>query len=338
MRSHYNIILFDGSYFLFRNQVIFRGSATANKLAGSLIQTVVKIVRDANITFDVGFLAFDKKPYHRTQILHGKYKDTRDEFTEEDLTKVRNLIDQSDGDEKVNLENRLHHMEECIKQLNIRHDAIDILSNFGSYGLTTLSYAGYEADDIARIIKELYGDRYSILIVSIDSDWIGLVDENVDYLRVRHKGVKDFYNSDSIKGYPDYVNMRDEGLEEMGLAWYLEIMEAMGVGHNDMRKCWDPAHPITIGEIVANWDDLEQLKDEFNFDVDTFKRQVSTFEFKKFPDYGKVTSDILNKKYNLSTSQGFNGKFIYELCTGISFGYYRRLYDCIRNYSLLQLY
>lgn len=337
MRSHYNIILFDASYFLFRNQVVGGGYMNGSRLAGSFIQTATKIVRESDINFDVGFLAFDKKPYHRTNILKGKYKDSRDEFTEEDCIEMRDRISKSVGEERSKLENMLNHMEHTIKDLKVRIQAIEILRNLSEYGLTTLSYPGYEADDIARIIVDLYSDKYSILLISIDSDWIGMVNKNVDYLRIRHKGVIDFYNVDSIKGYHDYVTMRDEGLEEMGLAWYLEILESMGVGHNDMRRCWNPDRPVTIGEIVAEWDDLDNLKDLYGFDVDTFKLQLSTFDFKKFPDYGEVVSSITGLKYNLSNPSSFTSKFVYELGTGIHFNRYKKLYDHIHNYSLLQL-
>lgn len=338
MRDHYNIILFDGGYFLFRNQSIGRGCMNGSRLAGSFMQSVIKLVRESPFTFDVGFLAFDCKPYHRTQILGGKYKDTRDEFTEEDIKKITEQIEISEGEDRVMLENRRSHMLECIKQLNIRHEAINILKNLAPYGLTTLHYPGYEADDMARLIVDLYGDKYSILLLSIDSDWAGLVSENVDYLRVRHRGIKDFYNLETQKGYGDFVKMRDEGLEEMGLEWYLQVMESMGIGHNDMRRCWDESYPITIGEIIANWDDLEKLKEDYNFDVDTFKRQFSTFDIKSFPDYGEIVSKILNLKYNLETPKDFNSRFIYELCTGINFKQYNKLYERIRNYSLLQLF
>lgn len=337
MRSHYNIVLFDASYFLYRNQSVGRGLLTSHKLAGSFIQSVVKLIRESHVTFDVGFLAFDKAPYHRTNILKGKYKDTRDKFTEDDVRSIDIEISNSVGEQRDKLLKTKDHMVDCIHQYHVRLGAIDILKNLSDFGLTTLSYKGYEADDIARIIVDLYGDKYSILLVSIDSDWIGMVGDNVDYLRVRHKGIKDFYDSDSVKSYPDYIDMRDAGLEEMGLSWYLEILESMGVGHNDMRKCWNPDIEVTIGDIVANWDNLENLREEYKFDVDTFKRQVSTFSFKDFPDYGEIVSKITSLRYNLHSPTEFNSKFIYELCTGIPFKYYKKLYENIRNYSLLQL-
>ena len=70
MKSHYNIILFDGSFFLYRNQAVYR-DATPSKLAASFIQSVVKLVRESNITFDVGFLAFDKE---HTQVIMTREK------------------------------------------------------------------------------------------------------------------------------------------------------------------------------------------------------------------------------------------------------------------------
>ena len=308
-----------------------------SKLAGSFMQSVIKLVRESPFTFDVGFLAFDTKPYHRTKILEGKYKDSREEFTDEDIEKITEDIEKAEGDEKVKLENWKSHMLESLKQLDIRHKAIDILSNLNKFGLTSLRYPGYEADDLARIIVSLYGDKYSILLLSIDSDWAGLVSENVDYLRVRHRGIKDFYNLESLKGYSEFIRMKDEGMEEMGLEWYLQVMESMGIGHNDMRKCWSDKHPITISEIISYWDDLDQLRDDFEFDVDTFRRQLSTFDVKSFPDYGEVTDNIKNLKYELGSKGDFNSKFIYELCTGINFNYYYKLYERICNYSLLQI-
>jgi hypothetical protein len=241
------------------------------------------------------------------------------------------------GEELVKGKALLDHMIEMRKQLGIRTTAIDYLSNLDKYGLTTLSYAGYEADDMARIITSTYSDKYSILLVSIDSDWVGMVGENVDYLRVRHYNKKDFYNVESVKSYPDYILMRDDGLEDMGLEWYLQILEAMGVGHNDMRRCWSPDRPVTIGEVVAEWEDLSRLKDLYGFDAETFERQVRTFDIKKFPDYDEVVNDIKHINYNLEDKSTFNGKFIYELCTGIWINYYKQLYDRICNYSLLQL-
>jgi hypothetical protein len=338
MRDHYNIILVDGSFFLYRNQAIGHGSMSGPKLAGSFMQSITKLVRESSFTFDVGFLAFDKKPYHRTQMLGGKYKDSREEYSDEDIRLITEQINNSEGEEKVKLENYKSYMLECIDKLNVRLEAIRILSNLDKFGLTTLSYAGYEADDIARIIVNLYSDKYSILLLSIDSDWAGLVSENVDYLRVRHRGIRDFYDLNTIKSYGDYVKMRDEGLEEMGLAWYLQVQEAMGIGHNDMRRCWDESKPVTIGELIANWDDLENLKDNYNFDVETFWRQFSTFEVNKFPDYGEITAKILSLQYQLEDPSKFNSKFIYELCTGVNFNYYRKLYERVRNYSLLQFH
>lgn len=337
MRDHYNIILFDGSYFLYRNQSIGRGNLSPHKLAGSFIQSVVKLVRESGITFDVGFLAFDKKPYHRTEILKGKYKDSREDFSEIDVAVQEDIVKKSYGDELVKAKALLEHMKETRKQLKIRLDAIEILKNLDKFGLTTLSYAGYEADDIARIITSVYSDKYSILLVSIDSDWVGLVNDNVDYLRCRHNNKKDFYNIETIKGYPDYISMRDDGLEEMGLAWYLQILEAMGVGHNDMRRCWMSERPVTIGEVVAEWEDLTKLRDLYGFDAETFMRQVSTFEISKFPDYDKVVESIKHINYKLEDKSQFNSKFIYELCTGIWINYYKQLYERICNYSLLQL-
>lgn len=341
MRDHYNIILFDSSYFLFRNQSVRRGDLSAPKLAGSFIQSIVKLVRESHITFDVGFLAFDNRPYHRTNILEGKYKDSREDFSQEDIDNINQEIDQAEGDEKVKLENYRDHMIRNINKLKVRTEAINILRNLGEFGLTVLRYPGYEADDLARIIVDLYGSKYSILLFSIDSDWAGLVSDNVDYLRVRHKGVKDFYNIQTQKGFDSYISMVEDGLEDMGLAWYLEVMEAMGIGHNDMRKCWDPNIPITLGEIMAHWDNLDALMDSHGFDVDTFRLQLSTFDIKSFPDYAEVSNDILNLQYNLvdpsQVKSKFNSKFIFELVTGINYNYYRKLYESIRNYSLLQL-
>lgn len=337
MKSHYNIILFDGSFFLYRNQAVYR-DATPSKLASSFMQSVVKLVRESNITFDVGFLAFDKGPYYRTQILKGEYKDSRDKFTQDEINEAKEVADNAFGEDKAKLQARYEYMRSNFDKMVTRESAMDILSCLGDFGLTTLRYKGYEADDLARIICDLYSDKYSILLLSIDSDWIGNVRPNVDYLRVRHRGIKDLYTKDTVKDYPYYIEMRDEGLEEMGLDWYLEILESMGVGHNDMRKCFDPNKPITIGEIVASWDDLEKLRESHNFDVDTFKRQVKTFKYKEFPDYGWVVSDILSHKYNLKSPKEFNETLLYNFGVTYPFNKYKSLYESIRNYSLLQLF
>jgi hypothetical protein len=333
MRSHYNIILWDGSYFLYRNQSIGRGKLSVNGLAKSLIQSLVKLVRDSPYTFDTAFLCFDKKPYWRTRQLGGKYKDSRECYTDEDIINERKHVDTLIGEERNKAEKWLAHMIQSKHDLDVRTEAIKLLKKaLPTCGIQVLLYPGYEADDLARIVRELYSDKYSILLMSIDSDWLGMVSHNVDFLRCRHHNIFDFYDTETIKSSPDYIEMKDEGLEEMGIKWYLEIKEAMGVGHNDMRNC--VTDPITIGEIVANWDDLDRLKDLYNFDSDTFKRQINTFDFKKFPDYDKISYNISSIKYDIVSPQNFN---LYQYGIGINFHYYKSLYDRICNYRLLQV-
>jgi hypothetical protein len=337
MRKHYNILVFDGSYFLYRNQCIGKTKFGPNELATSLIQTIVKLVRESGITFDVGFLAFDKKPYHRTKLLGGRYKDNRSEFTSKDIALIEGKLRSSNlnEDERLRLESEKSRMESALTQLKIRIQAQELLLNLRYFGVTVLRYPGWEADDLARLVVDLYGSSNSILLLSIDSDWTGMVSDNVDYLRVRHKG-KDFYNVDSVKSTPYYQEMVDYGIEDMGLEFYLQVLESMGVGHNNMRKCWDDSFPITISEIMANWDDLEVLKDDFNFDINTFKSQLNTFDIKEFPDYVKVRNSIKSLNYELKTLDDFESLFLYR---GIIINkyYYKSLYERIHNYSLLQL-
>ena len=335
MKSHYNIILFDGSFFLYRNQAVNR-DLSPNKLAGSFMQSIVKIVRDFDIYFDVGFLAFDKKPYHRTNILEGRYKDSRESFSYDDIRETESELENASVDDKVQIEAKLNHMKSALNQLRNRNEAIKILTNLNNFGLTTLSYPGYEADDLARIISEIYSNKYSILVVSIDSDWIGLVKDNVDYLRILHKGRSEFYDINSVKSYPGYIEMNDLGLDGMELSKYLEIVESIGIGHNDMRNCMGESN-LTISEILANWNNLEKLKD-LGFDSDTFIRQVSSFNFKAFPDYPKIKDKILNLNYELKPLSEFNSKFLYELVTGMNSNYYKKLYEHICNYSMLQMH
>lgn len=332
MRKHYDLVLIDGSYFIYRNQSIMR-NAPSNKLTGSVIQTLRKLLRGV-ASFDVGFLAIDYGPYHRTAILNGKYKDNRDKFTQSDIDNVETQLecDSLTEGERVRLINSREHMIDEIRKMNVRLDTVSNLTHLSKFGITTLTYLGWEADDISRLVIDLYPNK-SILLISIDSDWVGNVSDNVDYLRVRHKGVLDFYNTETIKNYVDYVRMENDGLTHLGLRRYLEIMESMGIGHNNMRPCWKD--PIIMPEIIDKWDDLDSLKESHGFDVDTFKLQLSTFDIKSFPDYDKVKDDILNTNLELHPLSEFDMTFLYKLGTGINKQFYKPIYDRIRNYSML---
>lgn len=331
MRNHYDVVLVDGSYFIYRNQSIMR-DAPSNKLTGSVIQTLRKLFSEVP-SFDVGFLAIDSSPYHRTAILNGKYKDNREKFTQEDIDEINSRIaNEQDESELVRLNNSRNHMLDELRKLDTRLEVISNLRNLDRFGITTLSYLGWEADDMARMIIDLYPNK-SVLLISIDSDWVGNVSENVDYLRVRRKGVMDFYDLDSVKNYVDYKRMVDDKLEYLGLRSYLEIMESMGIGHNNMRACW--TNPIIMPEIIEKWDDLDSLKESHGFDVDTFRLQLSTFDIKSFPDYKKVREEIKNLEFNLASITEFDKLFLYQLGTGINKHYFKLVYDRIRNYSML---
>lgn len=332
MRDHYDIVLLDGSYFIYRNQSIMR-DAPSNKLTGSVIQTLKRLFSRVK-SFNVGMLAIDSGPYHRTAILNGKYKDNRVKYTQSDIDEVDEKLKSESitEEESTKLLNSRSHMMAEIDKLKVRLNTISDLKHLSAFGIMHLEYKGWEADDIARLVIDSYPDK-SILLISIDSDWVGNVSDNVDYLRVRHKGILDFYNSESVKDYVDYIRMKNDNLTHLGLRSYLEIMESMGIGHNNMRACW--RDPIIMPDIIDKWDDLDSLKESHGFDVDTFRLQLSTFDIKSFPDYELVKSDLLNKNYSLAPLSDFDMMFLYKLGTGINKKYYNSIYERIRNYSLL---
>lgn len=336
MRNHYNIILFDGSYILYRNQSV-KGNCNPYQLAGSFIQTIVKQVRDSSFTFDVGFIAFDKSPYHRFNILHEKYKDSREKFTWDEVYQAKVELSQLDpeSDEAKTQKAKIDHMTDSLSRLKNRNEAIEVIKNLDNYGLHTLRYVGWEADDIARLIVDIYSKDYSILLISIDSDWIGMVNENTDFKRIRHKGLVDFYDLSTLKRSGPYIDMVEYGLDDVGIKTYLQIIESIGISHNDMRKCVKDGELFT--EIFPNLG-LSETDRSDKFDYDVFLTQLSSFDYKLFPDYPKVLDSIINKTYTKDSLGTFNNIFIYNKPTGINSWYYKKLYDRIRNYSLLQLH
>ena len=130
------------------------------------------------------------------------------------------------------------------KQKNNFYDLIKILKNLLSlYGIDQYLAIGYEADDIAaRICKKFFDEK--ILLVSNDSDWILMMNNNVD-----------IYKSNKIWSYQEYLEYLEVGDKEE-----FQIMSAITGTHNNVSSAVPNIRKAFVKEFIEDAkNDLDRM-------------------------------------------------------------------------------
>jgi len=272
------------------------GEYTAGDAIRVTIQTLNKLARDWGITADKIIMIYDKWDkelggYITTSMLKGCYKDDRGDIegkkgldaymTKEKYEEMKNDPDVSQAD-----------LEEAEKKLyfnTVKYDAKwGMVKDLANFGVPSLGVDGWEYDNLAWLAAGLLynpNDKPSI-IVTKDSDLQYALTPKMDYFRLPTHG-----SQPQIITYDEMYNSIPDPLKgKLSLYDYKSYLDAMGEGHNGMRKTRkDRVSPIDVIQHVmaGDYSDLD--------DVDLFKTQLSTFDISKFPRFNeakRVVTDL----------------------------------------------
>lgn len=336
----YNIIAFDAQYFLFRNFAALKSRTAMDWVAnlsegegntsiGHLIKryefdrddlvkqffwTIAKLVRD-HFSCNKIILLWDTGPYHKT-ILLDDYKGDRVHHSDE-------LLDDWDIDSDP--VGYLQEKEE-VRIEHVKHQAISwIVDNLGSIGLPSVKYSGYEADDLAYILGQVYSSDQKNAICSVDSDWMYWITENTDFINFNKKEVWTYQDViDECEGYPT-----DLGIDLFETKCF---MDSLFYSHNGLQ-------PTTN----YGWRDFKTLVTEIKSgdfskitDLKRYELNMKSFDIMNYPEIETVKSILVdlaekpkiivdmdspevNKLYSngFQVSRGYLSKFLNNMnCDG----------------------
>lgn len=315
----YEYIAFDAQYFLYRNFAALKSRTAFNivdklpnnddntgdgyiiikynfdwqDLVKQFFWTIVKLFRDG-YPVDKIILLWDKGPYYKSTILID-YKCNRVHYCQEYLDEY---------DIEHDPQGYLQAREEYRVYLLLLQAKSWIINNLGNYGMNSVIYTGYEADDLAYIFSSIYNtkDRKSA-ICSADSDWGFWISKSVDYINFNNKEYNTYEDTIDKWEYPNQLNI---SLFEMK-----SYIDSLFGSHNDLQMTSDIGWPEfieTVNQIKSG--DYSKVSD-----VERFKLNLKSFDILHYSDIDIVKSKIneamtsgklLNSLYQLFNREGIN--------------------------------
>lgn len=218
---------------------------------------------------------FDKSPYHKITLL-SDYKGDRYYATQEELDELN-----YDDDPKAYLE-----LEQEVRANDMKQEAKHwMIENFPKLGFDMIYHAGYEADDLAHLIADqLKDDDQKSGLVSVDSDWAYLINENIDFLKL---------NGDCIDYGMMLSEMQDDLPKELwdkvDLYWYKAYTDALAGSHNNM-EC--TIKDIPEGDYHKALIDIYNNGTEYLSNVELFRAQLKAFDVYHYPEIDQVLSKL----------------------------------------------
>lgn len=340
LKNKYLYSLWDLSFIMQRNlYMISKGKEIneygSNDVIKMIIQSVRKIARDWDITSDKMIFIADRwsskyDGYFRTQILDKKYKIDRVYVTEE-------VVEQMKSDPTKTPE-EIHEAEKEAYFNKVKYESKwGLVKDFKTIGIPVLMEEGYEYDDIVYTASNvLYGkdNGKKSIIVTKDSDLMYSTTPQMDMFRVK-AGKSDA----KLVTYDEMYYTIPESLRNRGvtLYQYKAFLDSLGFGHNAMtvtRKAYCTDTESTILKILdGDYSDIE--------DIETFNKQMLSFDVSKFPNIDKVINMINNdfpsigkigtvedfhtfcNKYKI---EGISDKYFTELVENLDPNLYTKLY------------
>lgn len=263
MKRDYEFGFIDGNIILRRNLSMFKslieeGKVGAEYLMGSILCSILKIARES-LNCERYFILWDKKPYYKTLIL------------QEGVGK---------SEYKTNRPTESDKVAECMGKAKYL-----ILCNAGKFGLTSVQYKGWEADDMAYLAScQVIGRPKKSVLISYDSDWESWMGPNTDYYNLWHDYVKTF----------DQMKISRPPINGYSVFQSKAIRDAMRGSHNNLKK--------TLKSEYSSVSTLEVLgaieKGDYHHfkDYQLFQTQLRTFDFTEYPEYD-VVSKFLTSAY-----------------------------------------
>lgn len=290
--DRYNIMVLDASYFLTRNFMAMKNGPdiSVGNLFRSFYYTVVKYLRELHRCRKV-ILAWDKwdpiiKGYYRNAIID-QYKGDRHYASESDIDIIKADPDLTDAEK----EQKIEEITREIRLSKIKTDTKYLIINeLGKYGIPSILYTGYEADDLAKIISDTYDDpseKYKCSIVSVDSDWSYLINPNVDFCNARN-GV--------VMTHRDVLNKESNIPNDLGISLYQykSILDSLYGSHNFMQPSVDKKSikKIPIRTILES---VLMGESKYLADNDLYLKNIKSFDFTQFSGYDNISSEMKNK-------------------------------------------
>lgn len=216
--------------------------------------------------------------YYTTQILKGKYKDSRKFETKEDAEKP----DLTEEEKREILDNaKRNEMQIESKRFIINH--------LGDYGMPSIRYGGYEADNLVWVYSSMlaFSDKTSVFSSS-DGDWkFNGTSPSTHVYKVGMRGGK----SEMFK-YDQMVTEIPEDLRgKVSLYDWKAYWDSLDGSHNDMRKTRrDRVDTASIIENIVLRNDYSGIED-----LELFKSQYSTFRVDQFPGFQRIIDEFPEK-------------------------------------------
>lgn len=315
--TKYKYALVDFSYMIYRNFfAISRGKKPGEYHEGEIIrctlQTLNKLSKSWGITCDKIIMIYDKwdpqyQGYYTTYLLDGLYKDSRGDVEGEKgkgkpVYITQEVYDRMKEDPTITPE----ELEEAYEKLYgniVRYKAKwAMIRELANFGVPSVGLDGWEYDNLAWLASGLLYDpngKPSVLITK-DSDLQYALTPKMDYFKLPTAG-----SAPKVITYDEmYQTIPDELKGSLSLYDYKSYLDAMGDGHNDMRKTRkDYASPQQVIKEVL-------LGDYSNIsDVELFNKQLSTFDISKFPRFEeakRIVTDLFDTIGRLGTLKEFN--------------------------------
>lgn len=323
--NKYKYLFVDGSYYLKKSNFIAwnnwlksdkKDSYTVGDVSRMMIYSINKVMKEMNGVDKVFILwdawAADIKGYYTTHILKGNYKDSRVYVTEEDAQK-----------EDLTNEERQKILDEAYRNEMQRKSKAFIIDNLGNYGIPSIRYFGYEADNLIWIYSSMLaqpGSKKSAF-ASSDADW-GYASTNPysDFYKVGIRGAESklIVYEDMIKEIPEELTGK------ISLYDWKAYYDSIEGSHNDMRRTRrDRFNTAFIIQNLIEKEDYTGIED-----IDLFRLQYSTFRIEKFPNFQKIINEFNEKMSTgkLPTAQEFK-KFSDDNGLGISERYLSSFID-----------
>lgn len=309
----YNYLIFDGQYFLTRNFKMLKSSYSKlrdvmddkgnpvmkdnkplklklsnlnwNDLFRSTFQSIVKFKRDI-INGDRIIVVFDSAPYIKSQLVP-HYKCNRYYLSDDDLVGLNCEEDPA----------KYYTLAEEVRMENIKRLTKEkIIENFPKMGINILIHRGYEGDDLAKLLSDRLNETgLKSLIISSDSDWRYLVNENVDYSNPKGNIVR----LSDVKKELD----RNE-VSDISVYHYKSILDSLYGSHNDLYPTIDKTKNFTNIELFSKLlnNDYSALLDE-----ELYKKQLESFNLWNYPDHQAVSDkiELLNSKPEFMNPEEF---------------------------------